>query len=121
MIAILHKMQISRIARAIGWILAVAIVVLSVVPRELRPVTPAPHHVEHFVTYLVTGFAFGLGYVRNHVFIGFLLVIFCALVELAQVLVPGRHARLSDFVVDALATCFGLLAASLINQICARV
>jgi VanZ family protein len=114
-------MSIARVARVTGWILAIAIVVLSVVPRELRPVTPAPHHVEHFMTYFVTGFAFGLGYLRNHFFVAFFLVIFCGFVEIMQLLVPGRHARLSDFVVDAFATCFGLLATLLINQICARI
>jgi VanZ family protein len=36
------------------------------------------------------------------------------LLELLQHWIPGRHARLSDFVVDALAACAGfVLAASL--------
>jgi VanZ family protein len=114
-------MSISHVARVTGWILAIAIVVLSVVPRELRPETGVPHRLEHFIIYFVTGFAFGLGYVRRHFFVASLLVLFCGLVELAQLMVPGRHARLSDFVIDALGTSAGLLATSLVYQINARI
>jgi VanZ family protein len=110
-------MSVSRICRIIGWILASAIVVLSIVPSIWRPVTAAPHHVEHFIIFFATGLAFGFGYVRNHFLVAILLVTFSGLVELAQLLVPGRHARLSDFVVDASAACIGLLATSLFDQI----
>jgi VanZ family protein len=114
-------MQISKIARTASWILATALVVLSVVPREFRPETGASNLVEHFVAYFVTGLAFGLGYVRSQYLLALLLVLFCGSVELIQKLVPGRHARLSDFIVDALAACAGLLVASLVSQIRARI
>jgi hypothetical protein len=39
------------------------------------------------------------------------LVIFAGAIELAQLFAPGRHARLSDFIVDASAACIGLAAA----------
>jgi len=101
--------------RTIAWSLAAAIVVLSVVPPGLRPETGAPHHSEHFIIFAATGLAFGLGY-GKHSLVAALLVAFSGGVELAQLLVPGRHARLSDFVVDALAACCGLLAATLANR-----
>jgi VanZ family protein len=37
----------------------------------------------------------------------------CAGIELAQLMVPGRHARVSDFIVDAAAACIGILAGAL--------
>lgn len=114
-------MLISKIARIVAWILAAAIVILSIVPRDLRPVTGVPHHVEHFIPYLAMGFAFGLGYDRKHNVLALLLVSFCGLIEILQRFVPGRHARLSDFVVDALAACIGLLTASLVDQIRVRL
>ena len=40
------------------------------------------------------------------------LVIFAGAIELAQFFVPGRHARLSDFIVDGLAACIGAALAS---------
>jgi VanZ family protein len=38
-------------------------------------------------------------------------IVFCAALELLQLGVPGRHARLSDFLIDAGAVCFGIAIA----------
>ena len=43
------------------------------------------------------------------------------LLEVLQLLVPGRHARLSDFVVDALAACAGLAFAAGLDWAIRRV
>jgi VanZ family protein len=93
--------------------LATAIVILSVVPPALRPETALPHDLEHFIIYFATGVAFAVGYQIRASLLVTLLVIFSGVVEIAQLFVPGRHARLSDFVVDALAVTFGAMAASL--------
>jgi VanZ family protein len=104
-------------ARIVAWSLATAIVVLSVVPPAFRPVTAAPHGSEHFLIYGAAGLAFGLGYERKHGLLAILLLIFTGSVELAQLFVPGRHARLSDFIVDASAIWTGLIGASLFRRI----
>jgi VanZ family protein len=44
-------------------------------------------------------------------------VIFAGAIELAQLYTPGRHARLSDFVVDALAAGAGVAAALAFGKI----
>jgi VanZ family protein len=49
------------------------------------------------------GRLFGLGYKRKHGLLAILLVIFSSFIEIAQLFVPGRHARLSDFIIDAVA------------------
>lgn len=104
----------TMVARLAAWGLAIAIVVLSLVPPSLRPETGAPHDVEHFLIYYGAALAFALGYeVRYNLLIA-LLIAFSAAVELAQLFVPGRHARLSDFVVDALSMCAGVVTARLI-------
>jgi len=41
-------------------------------------------------------------------------VFFSGAVEIAQLFVPGRHARLSDFIVDGLAITVGVMAVSLV-------
>jgi VanZ family protein len=97
--------------------LTAAIVILSVVPPSLRPQTSAPHSVEHFTILAVTGFAFGLGHKRRHDLIAILLVIFSGAIEIAQLFVPGRHARLCDFIIDAVAACIGLVMASLFSLV----
>jgi VanZ family protein len=45
------------------------------------------------------------------------MIAFAAAVELVQLFVPGRHARVSDFVVDAAAICSGLIMAWLARSI----
>ena len=98
----------------IAWCSAVAILILSVVPREMRPETGAPHNVEHFISYFATGLAFGLGYERKHSLLYLFLILFCASVEFGQIFVPGRHGRLIDFIVDALSASIGVTVASVI-------
>jgi VanZ family protein len=98
-----------------AWALAATIVTLSLVPPSLRPVTGTPHILEHFIIYAVTGFAFGWGFKRRHDLLAIYLVIFSGSVEIAQLFVPGRHARVSDFIIDAFAACFGLVMSSVVN------
>jgi hypothetical protein len=97
--------------RTTAWTLALAIVVLSLVPPSYRPVTEASHSFEHLAIFLVTGLAFGAGYPGRPFRIAVALVIFSGTVELLQQWVPGRHARLSDFLVDGTAAEFGTLLA----------
>lgn len=104
-------------ARVVAWTLALAVIILSLVPPDLRPDTGTPHFLEHFSIYVAVGAAFAIGYNKNHGLLGILFVIFAGAIETAQLLAPGRHARLSDFVVDALGMYVGLLAVVLKSRI----
>jgi VanZ family protein len=110
----------SKVARTAAWSLAAAIVILSLVPPALRPETSAPHSLEHLLIYAATGFAFGLGYKRRHDLLAVFLVISSSIIEIAQLFVPGRHARLSDLIIDAVAACIGLATSSLLRLARAR-
>jgi VanZ family protein len=96
-----------RLLRFAGWMLAASVVILSVVPPTERPVTPFPHKIEHLGIFLLTGLAFGLGYQTRHLVQALSLVAFSATIEIVQLGIPGRHARLSDFVVDAVSAIVG--------------
>ena len=102
-----------KTARVAAWILAFAIVVLSIVPPGLRPETGVPHRLEHFAIFFATGVAFVCGYGQRALEVAIALVAFAGLIEIAQIYIPGRHARLSDFIVDAAALCVGITLASL--------
>jgi VanZ family protein len=101
----------AKVALIIGCTLATVITVLSLVPPWLRPETGMPHDIEHFGIFFATGLAFGVGYYRRPFVTLVVLVAFAGLIELAQILVPSRHAELSDFVVDAFALCVGVVIA----------
>jgi VanZ family protein len=101
----------ANILRALAIAIAGLIVILSLVPPSLRPVTAAPHDFEHFAIFLLCGLCLGLGYRSGHLLQGGALVIFAAVVEVLQRLIPGRHARLGDFLIDAAAACAGVCLA----------
>jgi VanZ family protein len=107
----------SGLPRIIAWIWGVTVAVVSIVPPELRPESGVPHYFEHFLAYAALGAAFGLGYVRSPNTLAILLVAYCALIETAQIFVPGRHARLFDFATDALAACFGVALVSVVRML----
>ena len=70
-----------------------------------------PHSLEHFAIFLATGIAFTCGYSWRALEVAVALVVFAGLIEIVQIYVPGRHARLSDFIVDAAALCVGIAVA----------
>jgi len=63
---------------------------------------------EHFLVYVLVGGLFGIGYSKRPWLLGLSLVGLTAAIELAQLFVPGRHARLRDFLIDAGAACLGV-------------
>jgi VanZ family protein len=60
--------------------------------------------------------AFGFGFTTQLAVQVFGLIAFSVVVEVAQLAVPGRHARLSDFVVDALSASIGAAAAVAVRR-----
>ena len=98
----------QRILQMVACLLALAVAVLSLVPPWYRPVTGMPHALEHFAMFFAMGLAFGLGYSTPYLSQLLLLIAYTAAIEIAQLWVPGRHARFSDFLVDALGVAIGV-------------
>lgn len=105
-----------KIIRVIAWVLLATAIVLTVVPQQFRPDTGAPHSVEHFAMFFLIGSAFALGYSRSDYALCVAALVFAGLLELLQRFVPGRHARLSDFVIDALSAVIGIALSGLIDR-----
>src|SRR6266511_3389740 len=98
----------QRIFQAAGWLLALAIIVLSLIPPSHRPTTGTSQGLEHVSIFLATGAAFGLCYPNRRWILPAALVAFAGAVEIAQLWAPGRHAKMSDFLFDAAASCVGI-------------
>jgi len=98
----------KRASRIAGWLLIVAIAFLSLSPASYRPVTGVGHTKEHILIHILIGLAFGIGYAKRLPLLALGLVAFTAAVEAAQLFVPGRHARLRDFLIDAGAAWLGI-------------
>jgi len=113
-------MTAKQLPRIAAWLCIAAIGALSLVAPSLRPVTFLPHNLEHAAIFAAAGFASGLGYPGGPARTLAALVIFAGAVELAQIFVPGRHATLTDFAVDALAACAGVAAAFAVTRVWMR-
>ena len=114
-------MTTRRLFQFAGWACVVAIAALSLVAPSLRPVTILPHDFEHAAIFALTGFTLGLGYPNRAQLQMSVLIIFAGVIELAQLYAPGRHARMIDFVVDALAACAGVAAAAVVLRLRTRM
>ena len=93
------------ILRLFAWGLAAAIAFATLGPAEQRPHSNLGQNGEHALAFVLLGLAFGLAYTRNRLLTAVFVIAFTGLIEMLQFLAPGRHARLEDFVVDALAAC----------------
>ena len=106
------KPETREIMRAVAWNLVVGLVIITLAPAPLRPITGVSHNFEHFGAFLIAGVFWGFAYTeRLRRWLG-AVVIFAGSIELLQFLVPGRHARFADFVADTLGGCVGILIAS---------
>jgi VanZ family protein len=92
--------------------LAASIAFATLGPAEQRPHLNLGQNGEHALAFVLLGLAFGLAYPRDRSRTAALVIGYTGLIEILQFVAPGRHARLQDFVVDALAACLGLVAAA---------
>ena len=94
---IAHRMVITR---GLAWFGIMAIGILSVVPADVRPTTGAAPGFEHLAAFGLVAGVFAFGYRLSLGRLLLLAFLYCGGIELLQVPVPTRHARLSDFVID---------------------
>jgi VanZ family protein len=93
---------VRNTSQVAAWFFVLVILALSAVPPDYRVITDFPRPIEHLSIFLLTGLAFGLGYRHRYATQSICLILFAGIVELMQLGIPGRHARLSDFVASAL-------------------
>jgi VanZ family protein len=94
--------------RFIAWPLAAAVTFASLGPARYRPELRITHDGEHALAFVLIGLVFALAYPRQRPLIAGASVVLIGLLELLQLFVSGRHARLSDFLIDALAALIGI-------------
>jgi len=106
----------SSLTRLAAWLVVAGLVLLSVMPPAMRPVTSAPHELEHFMSFALAGALQYLAYSGQLARWLLITLLFTAGIELLQLAVPGRHARLADFAVDALAGYIGVLIGFVVSR-----
>jgi VanZ family protein len=111
---------VAKLLRAVAWIVIGTITVVSLVSSSVRPGTALPHEFEHLLIFGVLGLVFGLGYRFGHLYQMIGMVVFAGAIELAQYSVGDRHARMSDFIVDATSACIGVIVGWLAHKAISR-
>ena len=105
--------------KALGWMTIVLIVLLSLVPGDVRPHTGAPTISEHIAAYLGAGALLGLGYggtTRSNFLLWSLLLLLAGTLETLQMFVPGRNPRVLDFLASGAGASFGVLVGLLLTR-----
>ncbi|WP_375307919.1 VanZ family protein [Bradyrhizobium sp. A11] len=110
----------SILVRSFAWLLAAAVTFATLGPPGLRPHSDLGQDGEHALAFILVGLAFGLGYRRRRLLIAAAAVVLIAVLELMQFWAPGRHARLVDFLVDALTACIGFALAAAVDWLLMR-
>ena len=111
----------TALLKLIAWALAAAVTFATLGPAELRPHAPFGHDGEHAFAFLMVGVAFGVASAHRRTFVASVSVVMIGVLEVLQLWVPGRHARVEDFVVNALAACLGLTITAGFEWVRARV
>src|SRR4051812_30574647 len=109
-------MAMTIFPRLLAWSLAAAVAFATLGPPNYRPHTEFGQNAEHALAFVLVGAAFGLAYTRNRLLTALIGVAMASLVELLQFWAPGRHARLMDFLVDALAACANCCATAVLGS-----
>jgi VanZ family protein len=109
------------ILRFFAWLLTAAVAFANLGPPRLRPHFHLGQNAEHALAFLLLGLAFGVAYPRHRLIMTGVAVILAGAIELLQFLAPGRHARLQDFIVDALAACIGIAVAAGVEWLVRRM
>jgi VanZ family protein len=102
--------MLLSLIRVAAWLAVVAIVVLSVVPGQVRPDVLGEKHIEHLVAYFGTAMLLAAGYSRRYqlVLICVVLSACSGLLEVVQLWIPGRSSSVIDFAVSSLGAWTGV-------------
>jgi VanZ family protein len=103
------------ILRLLAWLLAAAVTFATLGPPSWRPHANITHDGEHALAFVLLGLAFALAYPRHRIAAAGLIVVAIGVLELLQLFAPGRHARLEDFIVDALTALVGFAIAAIVG------
>lgn len=98
-------LTLTKVSHFLGWVCVIAIIILSWLPSGTRPRTHlfAITQWEHFAAYFVAAALLAQGRTsrKDHFLIPILLGALAAMLEVGQIWVPGRDAKLSDWIAGA--------------------
>ena len=110
----------TTLLRPIAWLLAALVTFASLGPPSYRPHSDLGQIGEHGLAFILIGLAFGFAHPEQRLRTATVAVVMTGVLEIVQIWMPGRHARLQDFVVDVIAACIGFVIAAGLSHAPAR-
>jgi len=106
----------QRLSAVAAWSSLAFIAYATLSPLNERPELGAGFlflfsHFDHYIAYAVMGFLFGFAYPRQTCLVCILVLGSAILLELAQLLTPDRHARVSDAIRKLIGGAVGIALA----------
>jgi VanZ family protein len=93
---------IVKMLKITAWLVVLGLIIVSVVPAAERPVTGLQHDLEHFLAFGFAGLIVALAYPHRLLLMASAAVAYTLALEIIQIPLATRHARIEDFAVDAL-------------------
>jgi len=112
----IQSISLRRLAAIAAWLVVAFIVFATIVPIGLRPrVAMGVAGYERFFAYALAAALLAVAYPNRALRIGIIIISLAVMLEIVQLVEPGRHARVMDAVVKASGTCVGLAIAYALN------
>ena len=102
--------MVRGLTRSVGWLAVLVIIVLSLVPGDMRPHVMADDDCDHFAAYLIASSLLAIGYSRSDQLLSnaLSLALLAGLLEIVQSLIPGRNPSAWDFAMSAFGSGAGV-------------
>jgi VanZ family protein len=100
-----------------AWTLLAFIAYATLSPIQVRPTLPTPASVEHFAAFAALGALFSMAYPKRTGLVCILVFGSAALLEIAQLFTPDRHARLADAVQKMAGGACGMIAVTVMGRL----
>ena len=103
--------------RILAWLSLLFLIVVTVGPIGLRPLSGLSVHIERFGAFAVVGIIFALAYPRHLFIVAFIVIVAAISLEALQLLSVSRHGRLFDLVVKITGAMVGFALGSILPQL----
>jgi VanZ family protein len=96
--------------RVVGWFAVLVIIILSVMPGQMRPDVLGEKHIEHLMAYVGTSMVLAIGYPErpSSIKIGIFLSLCSGILEIIQLGISGRTSSVADFLASSLGAWIGV-------------
>jgi VanZ family protein len=107
----------TKFWRVVAWALLIAIAIATLGPIGIRPITGEPPQLERLLAYVLMGAAFALAYPRQFLVISIGIVAVAGALEVLQLVDPGRHGQVPDFLAKAAGGLIGIICGNVLSRV----